>query len=76
MRLLLILLAGAALATLLVALLLARRLSRPIDALVARIYVGLKPALIPMARESVLAHLRKLADDGIARQDGEAWALY
>ena len=47
-----------------------------VDALVARIYVGLKPALIPMARESVLAHLRKLADDGIARQDGEAWALY
>ena len=47
-----------------------------IDALVERIYVGLKPALVPMARESVLAHLRKLADDGVARQDDEVWALY
>ena len=46
------------------------------EALVARIYVGLKPALISMARESVIAHLRKLQDDGVAAQHGEEWALY
>lgn len=44
---------------------------RTIDELVARIYVGLKPALVPMARESVLAHLRKLQDDAVVRQAAE-----
>jgi endoribonuclease LACTB2 len=48
---------------------------RTVDALVARIYVGLKPALVPMARESVLAHLHKLCDDGVARRVEEEWAL-
>jgi glyoxylase-like metal-dependent hydrolase (beta-lactamase superfamily II) len=47
-----------------------------VDALVTRIYVGLEPALVPMARESVLAHLLKLQDDGVARRDGDVWALY
>jgi glyoxylase-like metal-dependent hydrolase (beta-lactamase superfamily II) len=49
---------------------------RTVGALVARIYVGLDSALIPMARESVLAHLGKLQDDAVARQDGDEWALY
>jgi glyoxylase-like metal-dependent hydrolase (beta-lactamase superfamily II) len=49
---------------------------RSVDALVARIYVGLKPALVPMANESVLAHLGKLRDDGIAHEDEHGWALY
>lgn len=44
-----------------------------IDAIVERIYVGLPPALAPMARESVLAHLLKLADEEDVRREGEAW---
>jgi hypothetical protein len=49
---------------------------RSVEALVSRIYVGLKPALVPMAQESVLAHLHKLRDDGIADEQLEGWALY
>lgn len=49
---------------------------RTVDALVTRIYVGLEPAVVPMARESLVAHLRKLQDEGAVRQDGEEWALY
>ena len=41
--------------------------ARP-DAIVARIYRGLKDALVPMARESVLAHLLKLEREGRARR--------
>jgi glyoxylase-like metal-dependent hydrolase (beta-lactamase superfamily II) len=48
---------------------------RTVDQLVGEIYSGLKAALVPMARESVLAHLRKLEDEGVVRQDGEAWNL-
>lgn len=48
---------------------------RTVDALVERIYVGLKPSLLAMARESVLAHLGKLQDDGAARLEGDDWAL-
>jgi glyoxylase-like metal-dependent hydrolase (beta-lactamase superfamily II) len=47
-----------------------------VDALVSRIYEGLKPALVPMARESVLAHLRKLQDEDRVTLDGDRWALY
>ena len=48
---------------------------RTVDALVERIYRELMPALVPMARESVLAHLMKLADEGAVRcEDGE-WHL-
>ena len=47
-----------------------------IDALVERIYIGLAPALVPMARESVLAHLEKLADEGVVHRDEQRWALY
>lgn len=46
---------------------------RTVDALVDDIYVGLAPALVPMARESILAHLLKLQDEGIVRRDGEEW---
>lgn len=38
-----------------------------IPAIVERIYAGLAPALVPMARESVLAHLRKLQEEGAAQ---------
>jgi glyoxylase-like metal-dependent hydrolase (beta-lactamase superfamily II) len=46
-----------------------------VDAIVQRIYLGLQPALVPMARESVLAHLLKLADEQAVQRDGEAWRL-
>ena len=44
-----------------------------VDAIADRIYVGLAPALHAMARESVLAHLLKLADDAVIERRGEAW---
>jgi glyoxylase-like metal-dependent hydrolase (beta-lactamase superfamily II) len=44
-----------------------------VDSLTGRIYVGLAAALTPMARESVLAHLIKLEQDGLARRVGSAW---
>jgi ribonuclease/clavin/mitogillin len=49
--------------------------NRTVDAIVDRIYVGLTAALVPMARESVLAHLIKLVDEGLATRDGEEWRV-
>jgi glyoxylase-like metal-dependent hydrolase (beta-lactamase superfamily II) len=49
---------------------------RSTDAVVDRIYVGLAGALVPMARESVLAHLHKLEGDRRVRREGQEWALY
>jgi len=46
-----------------------------VDAITDRIYTGLTPQLGPLARESVLAHLVKLEQDGLARRDGERWVL-
>ncbi len=45
-----------------------------VDVITARIYTTLSPALTPMARESVLAHLVKLEEEGKARRDGVGWA--
>lgn len=42
------------------------------DAMVASIYRGLTETLLPMARESVLAHLLKLEREGRARRAGDA----
>lgn len=53
-----------------------QRGDRTLDAMVARIYVGLAGSLVPMARESVLAHLHKLEDDRAVRRDGDEWTLY
>ncbi|MGH9201756.1 MAG: MBL fold metallo-hydrolase, partial [Vicinamibacterales bacterium] len=44
-----------------------------IDAITARIYAGHAGALIPMARESVLAHLQKLGHEGRVHHDGDRW---
>lgn len=44
-------------------------------AIADRIYVALEPALVPMAHESVLAHLMKLADEGRVVHDGGAWRV-
>ena len=38
--------------------------------IVARVYVGLKPALVDFARESVLAHLVKLEEEGKVTREG------
>jgi glyoxylase-like metal-dependent hydrolase (beta-lactamase superfamily II) len=42
-------------------------------AIATRIYVGLTPALRSQAEDSVLAHLLKLADDGVAARHGDHW---
>lgn len=44
-----------------------------VEAITGRIYRSLAPALVPMARESVLAHLVKLQHDGLAEQVDGAW---
>ena len=45
------------------------------DAIVARLYRGLKQTLVPMARESVVAHLIKLEREGRAVRRSEAWHM-
>lgn len=45
------------------------------DQLVAQLYRGLKDTLIPLARESVVAHLVKLEREGRAGRAGEAWHI-
>lgn len=44
-----------------------------VASIAAAIYPTLQPALLPMAQESVLAHLHKLADDGVVATDGTRW---
>jgi ribonuclease/clavin/mitogillin len=44
-----------------------------VESIVTHIYAGLAPALVPMARESVLAHLRKLQDDGLVHAVKDEW---
>lgn len=44
-------------------------------AMVTAMYRGIKEDLVPMAKESVLAHLLKLERDGRARRAGEAWHI-
>ncbi len=46
-----------------------------VDAITARIHSGLTDAMMPMARESVLAHLQKLEHDGLARRDAAQWVV-
>ena len=46
------------------------------EEITARLYRGLADALLPLARESVTAHLRKLQREGRARRDDrEAWHI-
>ncbi len=45
------------------------------DAIVARVYAGLKESLAPMARENVVSHLVKLAREGRATSDDNGWRL-
>jgi glyoxylase-like metal-dependent hydrolase (beta-lactamase superfamily II) len=47
-----------------------------IDAMVEAIYRGLLPALVPMAKESVLAHLQKLEREGRVEHANDVWRLH
>jgi glyoxylase-like metal-dependent hydrolase (beta-lactamase superfamily II) len=46
-----------------------------IPALVARLYAGLNPALVPAAALTVQAHLEHMIEDGRAERDGELYRL-
>jgi glyoxylase-like metal-dependent hydrolase (beta-lactamase superfamily II) len=46
-----------------------------VDAIAAKIYPSISTPLLPMARESVLAHLQKLAADQRAVHDDGRWSL-
>jgi recombination protein RecT len=52
---------------------LARSGGGTLDDLVPSAYDDVKPALFPVAKRSLLAHLEKLVEDGRARRDGERW---
>lgn len=45
------------------------------EAIVGRVYVGLRPELAEAARESVTAHLLKLHREGSVRRSGAEWTL-
>jgi endoribonuclease LACTB2 len=45
------------------------------DLIVAAVYRGLKPALLPIAAESVIAHLRKLEGEGRAGRSDDVWHI-
>ena len=45
------------------------------DAIVDRLYAATADALKPAARQNVIAHLRKLAEDGRVESAGDAWYL-
>ncbi|MBS0478482.1 MAG: MBL fold metallo-hydrolase [Proteobacteria bacterium] len=46
---------------------------RTIPAMVAKMYVGIDPRLLPAAERSVLAHLIDLDARGLAAQEGDVW---
>jgi glyoxylase-like metal-dependent hydrolase (beta-lactamase superfamily II) len=46
-----------------------------VEAIAGLIYPSLQAALVPMARESVLAHLQKLQAEGRAGVDGSRWTI-
>jgi hypothetical protein len=46
-----------------------------VEAIADGIYPSLQQALVPMARESVLAHLLKLQAEGRATRAAEHWTL-
>ena len=45
------------------------------DAIVAHVYKDLKESLVPLAQESVTAHLLKLQQEGRARFAADAWTM-
>jgi glyoxylase-like metal-dependent hydrolase (beta-lactamase superfamily II) len=49
--------------------------TRPVPAMVERMYVGLDPRLLGAAERSVLAHLIDLRNRGLVREEGDAWTI-
>jgi glyoxylase-like metal-dependent hydrolase (beta-lactamase superfamily II) len=47
---------------------------RSVDAILERVYPGVRPALVPFARDTVVSHLEKLVADGRVQRAGEAGA--
>jgi glyoxylase-like metal-dependent hydrolase (beta-lactamase superfamily II) len=47
-----------------------------VEAIAEQIYPALQEALVPMARESVLAHLQKLQAEHRVVNDGSRWSIY
>ena len=47
----------------------------PIETLLPAVYDEVDPALLPIARYSLLAHLEKLAGDGVAVVEDDRWRL-
>jgi glyoxylase-like metal-dependent hydrolase (beta-lactamase superfamily II) len=45
------------------------------EAIVKRVYQDLRESLVPLAKESVIAHLLKLQHEGRARVEQEAWTI-
>jgi ribonuclease/clavin/mitogillin len=45
------------------------------EEITGRVYRGLNPQLLPMAREGVLAHLAKLEREHRTRRDGDRWVI-
>ena len=43
--------------------------------IVARVYQGMKESLLPLAQESVTAHLLKLQQEGRVRVEDDAWTI-
>ncbi len=52
-----------------------REEARPLAAMVAKMYVGLDPRLIPAAERSVLAHLYDLRTRALVTGEGEKWRI-
>ena len=48
---------------------------RTVESIAGKIYPSLIDALVPMARESVLAHLQKLESDRRVSRDGDRWLI-
>ena len=50
-----------------------RRGPHRVEQIVGAIYTGLDPSVVPAAADSVLAHLIKLREDGVAYQSPDGW---
>ena len=47
-----------------------------VETLLPEVYADVPPALHPMARRSLLAHLLKLEGDGVVMREGDEWQLF
>jgi glyoxylase-like metal-dependent hydrolase (beta-lactamase superfamily II) len=49
--------------------------ARTVDDITGRVYAGISAALLPMARDSVAAHLHKLEGEGRVRRAADGWTI-